>query len=315
MEALKQKPFYKIMNEICMEKDIEQKNLSYGWIKELKKDNKTHYIMRYQFDLNSAISYNIAGDKFASFEVLRANDVPTIEHKMIFNPKTRSVYYENEFIEEAKKLLSENNNKVVIKANDSFEGRDVYFCKSEEEIEDTIKKLFEEKNPTLSACPYMEIDFEYRAIYLCGELLYIYKKRKPYVIGDGKKTLQELIDKKNNDNNIQIDVTKELDLKYVPKDKEEVVVSWKHNLSNGAEPIVIDEKDEFIEKVKKVALDAGNALNIEFASIDVAKTKNNEIFVMEVNGSVCMNKFTEIIPNGYNIAKEIYSKAIDKMFE
>ena len=135
------------------------------------------------------------------------------------------------------------------------------------------------------------------------------------VIGDGKKTLQELIDKKNNDNNIQIDVTKELDLKYVPKDKEEVVVSWKHNLSNGAEPIVIDEKDEFIEKVKKVALDAGNALNIEFASIDVAKTKNNEIFVMEVNGSVCMNKFTEIIPNGYNIAKEIYSKAIDKMFE
>lgn len=315
MEALKQKPFYKIMNEICMEKDIEQKNLSYGWIKELKKDNKTHYIMRYQFDLNSAISYNIAGDKFASFEVLRANDVPTIEHKMIFNPKTRSVYYENKFIEEAKKLLSENNNKVVIKANDSFEGRDVYFCKSEEEIEDTIKKLFEEKNPTLSACPYMEIDFEYRAIYLCGELLYIYKKRKPYVIGDGKKTLQELIDKKNNDNNIQIDVTKELDLKYVPKDKEEVVVSWKHNLSNGAEPIVIDEKDEFIEKVKKVALDAGNALNIEFASIDVAKTKNNEIFVMEVNGSVCMNKFTEIIPNGYNIAKEIYSKAIDKMFE
>ena len=310
-----QKPFYKIINEICEEKSINQKLLSYGWIRELKKENKSHYIIRYQLDLNSAISYKIAGDKFATYEVLKSNNVPTIEHKMIFNPKTRSVYYENKFIEEAKKLLSENNNKVVIKANDSFEGRDVYFCKSEAEIEDTIKKLFEEKNPTLSACPYMEIDFEYRAIYLCGELLYIYKKRKPYVIGDGKKTLQELIDKKNNDNNIQIDVTKELDLKYVPKDKEEVVVSLKHNLSNGAEPIVIDEKDEFIEKVKKVALDAGNALNIEFASIDVAKTKNNEIFVMEVNGSVCMNKFTEIIPNGYNIAKEIYSKAIDKMFE
>ncbi len=310
-----QKPFYKIINEICEEKNISQKLLSYGWIRELKKENKSHYIIRYQLDLNSAVSYKIAGDKFATYEVLKSNNVPTIEHKMIFNPKTRSIYYENKFIQEAKKLLSKNNNKVVIKANDSFEGRDVYFCKSEEEIEYTIKKLFEEKNPTLSACPYMEIDFEYRAIYLCGELLYIYKKRKPYVIGDGKKTLQELIDKKNIDNNIQIDVSKELDLKYVPKDKEEVIVSWKHNLSNGAEPIVIDEKDKFIEKVKKVALDAGNALNIEFASIDVAKTKNNEIFVMEVNGSVCMNKFTEIIPNGYNIAKEIYSKAIDKMFE
>ena len=35
---------------------------------------------------------------------------------------------------------------------------------------------------------------------------------------------------------------------------------------------------------------------------------------MEINGSVCMNKFTELVENGYEIAKEIYSKAIDKMF-
>lgn len=310
-----QKPFYKIINEICEEKNIKQNLLSYGWIRELKKENKSHYIIRYQFDLNSAISYKIAGDKFATYDVLKSNSVPTIEHKMIFNPKTRSIYYENKFIEEAKALLLKNNNRVVIKANDSFEGRDVYFCTTGEEIENTVKKLFEEKNPTLSACPYIEIDFEYRAIYLYGEILYVYKKRKPYVIGDGKRNLGELIDKKNNDSNIQMDISKELDLKYIPKDKEEVTVSWKHNLSNGAEPVVIDTRDEFIEKVKKVALDAGNALNIKFASIDIAKTKNNQIFVMEVNGSVCMNKFTQIIPNGYNIAKEIYSKAIDKMFE
>lgn len=310
-----QKPFYKIINEICQEKNIEQKLLSYGWIRELKKDEKIHYIIRYQLDLNSAISYKIAGDKFATYEVLKSNNLPTIEHKMIFNPEKRSKYFENKFIEEAKALLLKHNNKVVIKANDSFEGRDVYFCRTEDEIESTVKKLFDEKNPTLSACPYMEIDFEYRAIYLCGEILYIYKKRKPYVIGDGKNNLQELIEKKNNDENIQIDISKEIDLQYIPKNKEEFTVSWKHNLSNGAEPIVINENDEYIEEVKRIAKDAGDALNIKFASIDIAKTKNNDIFVMEVNGSVCMNKFTEIIPNGYNIAKGIYSKAIDKMFE
>ena len=55
--------------------------------------------------------------------------------------------------------------------------------------------------------------------------------------------------------------------------------------------------------------------HIKFASVDIAVTKNKEIFVMEINGSVCMNKFTEIIPDGYKIAKSIYSKAIDKMFE
>ena len=36
---------------------------------------------------------------------------------------------------------------------------------------------------------------------------------------------------------------------------------------------------------------------------------------MEVNGSVCMNKFTELVPGGYEIAKGIFSKAIDQMFK
>ena len=102
---------------------------------------------------------------------------------------------------------------------------------------------------------------------------------------------------------------------YVPKNKEEITISWKHNLSNGATPIVIDENDEYIEQIKKVALLAGKVMNIKFASIDIALTSNKKILVMEINGSVCMNKFSEVIPNGYEISKNIYKKAIHKMFE
>lgn len=36
---------------------------------------------------------------------------------------------------------------------------------------------------------------------------------------------------------------------------------------------------------------------------------------MEINGAVCMSKFIETVPNGRQIAKEIYEKAIDKMFD
>ena len=105
MESIK--PFYKMLNEICEEKRIEQKEISYGWIRELRKNGKAHYIMRYQFDLNSEISYNIAGDKFATYEVLKSNSIPTIEHRMIFNPQTRSKYYKNKFLNEAKELLKQ----------------------------------------------------------------------------------------------------------------------------------------------------------------------------------------------------------------
>lgn len=309
------KPFFKIVDEICDEENINQKMISYNWIRELKKGNKTHYIMSYQFDLNTANSYNIAHDKFATYDVLNSNNVPTIEHRMIFNPKTRSKFYGEKFIKDAEELLLENNNKVVIKANESCEGKDVYFCSNKQEIEETVQKLFNENKDTLSACPYIDIDYEYRVIYLDGEILYMYKKKKAFVVGDGNRNLKELIKEINEKRNINIEIIKDLDLNYIPKPEEEVYVSWKHNLYNGATPILVDENDEFTNKVKEVALLAGKSMNITFASIDIALTSDKKVLVMEVNGSVCMNKFSEMIPNGYKIAKDIYKKAIIKMFE
>lgn len=308
------KPFYKILNEICKEKQIEQKEISYGWIRELRKGEEAHYIMRYQFDLNSEIAYNIAGDKFATYEVLKSNNIPTIEHRMIFSPETRSGYYENKFIEEAKDLLLKNNNKVVIKANNSCQGKDVFVCTNQDEIESTVTRLFEEKNDTLSACPYLDIDFEYRVVYLDGNILFVYKKRKPYVTGDGVNTIKKLIDLKFKDV-IKVDVSKSVDLDLIPQNGEDVTISWKHNLNNGAEPIMIDDSDEFLHEVKEVAKKAGKAVNIKFATIDVAVTSDKKALVMEINASVCMNKFSEIVPGGYEIAKNIYAKAVDKMFE
>lgn len=308
------KIFYKIIDELCKEKGIDQKFLSYGWIRQLKKNQKIHYVMRYQFDLNTSISIMIARDKFATFEVLKSNNIPTIEHKMIFNPETRSGYYAKEFINDAKELLRNNDNKIVIKANDSCQGKDVYYCSTEEEIEQIVNKLFEEKNDTLSACPFLNIEFEYRVVYLMGEILFVYKKKKPFVVGDGNKTLKELIDIKIKEYQ-NVTLINSLDYNYIPKAGEEVVISWKHNLSGGAMPILLADDDEFQEKVKEIALKAAKYLNIAFATVDVAITDKKELLVMEINSRVCMNKFAEIVPGGYDIAKEIYSKAMDKMFE
>ena len=269
---------------------------------------RLHYLIGYQFELNSAISYNIAGDKYATYEVLKSNNVPTIEHRMIFNPQTRSRYFKNKFLNEAKELLKQNENKVVLKANDSCKGKDVHYCSTESEIEDTVQKLFDENKDTLSACPYLEIDYEYRVIYLDGEIIYIYKKKKPYVIGNGVSTVRELIDNKFEKE--PVDLCRDLSLEYIPNKDEEVTISWKHNLSSGAEPIIVDESDEYLPEIQKIALKAGNAMNIRFASVDIALTNNKEILVMEVNGNVCMNKFSEIIPNGYEIAKSIYKEAL-----
>lgn len=304
--------FYRIIDELCQEKKIEQEWLSFDWIRQLKKDGKTRNLIRYQFDLNTSNSFRIAGDKYATYAILKKNNIPVIEHKMIFNPETREEYYSEDLIDNAVKLL-DNNEKIIVKANQSLKGKDVYLCETKNEIINVINKLFSEGKDSISACPYFDIEYEYRAVYLCGEILYIYKKEKPFVIGDGINTIRKLIlDKYGNDSDLEL--VKRLDLDEIPKLNARIVVSWKHNLCHGAKPVTIDENDLYYEEAKKIAIESGKAININFATIDIALI-NKKLYVMEINASVCMDKFAINVTNGYNIAKSIYGKAIDKMFD
>lgn len=309
-------PFYTVLDDICKEKNIDSKILSFNWIIELKRGNEVHHIINSEFDLNTANSFTIANDKYATYIVLKENNIPTIEHRMIFSPYTRSTLYSDELVREAKDLLKEYP-IIVLKANFSSKGDDVSRCETEEEVDEIIRKYFDEEHKdSISACPYVEIEYEYRAVVLNGEVIFIYKKRKPFVTGDGKSTVNELIIKKQEELQIEYDLFKGLDLEYVPKENEEVVVSWKHNLSSGAEPILVDDSEDRIDYIKDIAIKSAKALNISFATVDIARTKENNILVMEVNGKVCMNKFMTFFgDDGYNIAKDIYTKAIDAMFE
>ena len=311
---IKTKPFFRIINELCEELNIKQTWLSYEWIDKLEKDGKTHFIIGNHLDINSANSYQIAKDKYATYAVLSSNNIPMIEHNMIFSPYSRSHYYKEEFIKRAKELLRQYNNKIVIKANDSYEGKDVYICESDEQIDNLVNRLFDENKNTLSACPYIDIKYEYRCIFLDGEVIYIYKKRKPYVTGDGKSTLGDLINKKYAD--YSFEYFDSLNLKSIPSLGEEITISWKHNLNNGAEPIVVSqESDPMYNEVKKLATDAAKAIGISFASVDISQTEDFKHMVMEINGSVCMNKFSDLVDGGYEIAKDIFRRAILKMFE
>lgn len=308
------KPFFKILDELCEEKSIKQEKISFGWIRKLTRNNESHSLVRYEFDINSAVSYEIAKDKYATYAMLKNNNIPIVEHQAFFNPVSRSNYFDENF-RLILELSLKKYGKLVIKANDSCKGKDVYLFDNILDGIAILEKMFKEGFPLVVVCPYIDIKYEYRAVYLDDEVIYLYKKEKPYVIGDGIKSLSELIEKKKETAEIEIQIDKNLNLKYVPKRDEKIVISWKHNLSGGAGAIKITEDDEKYDEIVTLAKNAAKSIGIKFASVDIIEEKeNNELSVMEINGSVCMNKFTELVENGYEIAKGIYSKAIDKMF-
>lgn len=298
----------KLIDEICLEKGIEKVDISYDWISVLKKDGIERKLVNYNFYLNSGTSIKLAKDKYSTYELLHYYGIPMVKHEVLFNEK---MVPNCEAINQDYQCLK-NNEKQVIKANDLAEGKEVYLASTELKKRQLVDELFEREIEAVVVCPYQEIEYEYRVLFLYGEVIYIYKKQKPFVIGDGTLKLQELIAR---DVPYLQEPNEDLNLQEIPPKGEKIMVGWKHNLSNGAMPLLIDTTDLYYAEVKKLALQVGKIMELNYGSIDMSVTKDKKVYVMEVNSNVTIHKFCQLVPNGYEIGKTIYSKVIDKLFE
>lgn len=90
--------------------------------------------------------------------------------------------------------------------------------------------------------------------------------------------------------------------------------SWKHNLSGGATPKIIQEDDPIYDKIKKIALRAGQALNARFVTIDILDTKTNGPMILEMNQAISTAILLEKIPSEKERIKDIYRQAMKAMF-
>ncbi len=302
--------FVQMIKEICEEKGIDYRILSYNWIIELIKDNKIRHITGFRFDLNPEAAGRIVCDKYGTYCILEANNIPCIKHQIVFNPSVRSKYISSEGIYKDVIDFFDKYKKIVVKPNYGSEGKNVFLCSSLKETEQAIKKIFETE-PTLSLCPFYDIKIEYRAFVLNGKVKLIYGKEKPFIIGDGKSTMKELIE---NAKYVRLDNLLEKNLSYIPEYGEKIDVSWKYNLSGGATPKIL-ENGKMYSDIEKLALDAARVANVKIASVDIIRDSNDNLLVLEINSGICGMKFARLIDDGYDRIKLLYSQAIDEMFK
>lgn len=311
---MQKQTFQILIQELCSEMKIKMEILSYGWILQLSKDGKVRHIAGNRFDINPEATGNIACDKYATYEVLNSQNIPVIEHTMMFNPTIRGDYISDEGTWRIPFEIFNKYKKVVVKPNNGAEGIGVSLCNTMKELENAIENLFK-TNGSISLCPYYDIKSEYRTFYLNGEIHLIYSKTKPYVIGDGYSSVETLVRKLDLPNKKRvIDNMNFVDITYIPKKGEKIEISWKHNLSGGA-TLTILEKGKLYEKIEKLAKRAGKAMNIRFATIDIIETTDDQLLVMEVNSGIGATIFIDKIEGGYEKIKNIFRKALEILFE
>jgi glutathione synthase/RimK-type ligase-like ATP-grasp enzyme len=199
---------------------------------------------------------------------------------------------------------------VVIKPNDSYEGKGVYLCFSQKEIECALYKSFQ-SHSIVAAAPYINAHAEYRIVYLDGECLLLYKKKLPEVIGDGHLSLKALAEHLGVN---EPDFCQKDQLNIVPARGEHITVGWKFNLSCGSTPEVID-RFSAPQLLLDIATKAAETVNAKFVSIDLLEESgSHDLMVLELNAGVAMDQFIIKNPDGRKIAYSIYEKSIKNMF-
>ncbi len=305
--------FVKIISEICHQEGIDFELLAHGWIFRLHKNGFNKYIIGYQFDLNSAAMHSICCDKSAASEIMHSFGISHIEHEFFMHPEEQ--HYINQSGMWGRLITMLHHHKVLVcKPNDGTGGKLIFKVSNEAQLEEASYNIFN-KSHSMAVAPFYEISNEYRIIVLDGEIQLVYTKIRPHVVGDGVTNIAELITKQLSTNascSSNNFILQSEDLSKILHHEECFYLNWKHNLGLGAKAIIVDD-ESILLKLKTITNKITDKMNIRFASIDIVECAH-ELKVLEINSAVMMDFFSDQSPEYYNIAKEIYKKALLTMF-
>lgn len=294
----------KIVKEICLENNIDFQSFSYDWILQLSANSRKMFIYGYKFPNNNASIEQICNDKSALSDILAANNIPHVRHYYFMSPNNEQYTGENGDWDKMKGLLHKYK-KLVCKSNTGSGGRNVFKVNSQKTLEIAVYNIFS-KTKSMCIAPYKIIKAEYRIIIVNSNIGVIYEKRRPMVTGNGFDTIGKLIDQDPTLHDVEIDSDLNFDL--IPQLGEKIEVSWKHNLGQGAKPVIVNDV-LLKEKLSALALSCALALDLEFASIDIVEDETG-LEILEINSGIMMENLAQSSKENYYIAKEIYQKAI-----
>ncbi|MFP4616856.1 MAG: hypothetical protein ACLFNR_01705 [Candidatus Paceibacterota bacterium] len=236
----------------------------------IRKREKTRWISPQRGYFNSKAACDLALYKHLTYKVLKYDGLPVPRFEHI--NKNFDLGKIDHFPVVVKPVIGEKGEDVVVKINNMGDLRKV------------CDRLFQKYNYIL--VEEMVFGKDHRLLVLGGEVIAALERRPPKVVGDGKRTILELIEKSNEGRKEEGDdispylKTLKIDeemKRYIneqghkptsvlPKD-EVVYLRGNANFTTGGE--VEDITDKVCEENKKMAVKAVESLGLEFGGVDI----------------------------------------------
>lgn len=255
----------------------------------LRSDEKTHYFYRSRGDKVANSAVEICTNKQATRERLIKAEVPT--------PKGKNFNIEN--VEEILSYVKELGYPIVVKPTFGSLGKGVHInVQTKEQLINGIEAIKKFGYDDIIVEQYFKGE-DYR-LYVVGDKVVAATKRvRANIIGNGKNTIEELIQLKNKkrkenpylrtklikiDENLQDVLTKQkLTLQSVPRVDEIIYLREVANISAGGDPI--DATSTLPTNIKKIAIEAIKAIpGMVHGGVDILVHKN-DCTVIEINST------------------------------
>jgi cyanophycin synthetase len=266
------------------------------------------------------IGVEIASDKEETNRILADLGLPVARQRLAFD--------EDDAVKEAERI----GYPVVLKPLNANHGRGVSIRLQDEEHVRVAYKQARKHSRTVIVESFIE-GFDHRMLVVNGELVAVAQRMPGHVVGDGKHTVAELVDKLNDDprrgighekvlTRIEIDHQARRLLEQVGYDEDSVPPEGKRvflrstgNLSTGG--TAIDKTDVIHPDNREMAVRAAKAIGLDVAGVDFLTT-DITVSHKETGGAICeVNAapgFRMHVAPSEGESRDVAGKVIDMLF-
>lgn len=292
------------------------------------KNGRHSYFMYNAIDLNPYGTSKLVKDKDYTFFFLEK-----MGYKIVPNGKTffsdawgKTIGQPEINVDSAYTYAKQLGFPVVVKPNSGSQGAGVALVHTKVEFYKAVKSIFEIDRIAIVQ-PFVE-GKDYRIVVLDNKVISAYQRIPLNVVGDGKNTIKQLLERKQKnfakvgrDTQIKLDDVRiknklsrqKLDFDSVPKKDEVIYLLDNANLSTGGDSI--DVTKNIHPKFKKLAINLTRDMNLRLCGVDLIidgdiSNKPRNYWILEINASPGLDHYAKLGQEQAEIVKSLYLKVL-----
>lgn len=295
------------------------------------RSGKKRYFRYSSIDLNTLGASEIAKDKdYANFFMKRMG-YPTIPGQTFFSSAWAKKIESQRDIDAAYQYARKIGFPVIVKPNSGSQGKGVALCHTRREFYESIRRVFKLDRVALVQIPVHGQD--YRIVVLDDQVISAYRRIPLNVVGNGRSTINELLEKKqrafstsSRDTRIKADDPRiktrlardGYNFGSIPEKGKQVYLLDNANLSSGGDAVDVTNilHPEFRAFAIKLAADMGLRMcgvDLMVDSDIAAAPVQSKYWILEINAAPGLDHYVKSGKAQQKLVEDMYLEVLKHM--